>query len=231
MPAPVHVSEARTDGVGPRPLSARRLVRLTELMFVAACAVFVTVVLPAEHGIDPTGFGRMTGLSGSQAASPEAPRVAGEGASTLAASTQYYATPFRSHTVEIPLAAGDDCKRRCELEYKVRMKAGDSMVYSWSVQGVTDPQAFYFDFHGETPAGPGVPKPVDVAYRESTGTSSNGVLITAVPGLHGWYFQNQSPAPVVVRLSLSGFYELVPPGQNGNLAGITAKPPGRASQP
>jgi hypothetical protein len=34
------------------------------------------------------------------------------------------------------------------------------------------------------------------------------------------YFQNQCLKPVTVHLRLSGFYELVPTGENGNLAGI-----------
>lgn len=207
----------------PAPLSVRRLTRLTALAFAAASVVLIVVVLPAEYGLDPTGFGRATGLHGLHAARHEAPRMAREGAST-----HYYPATYRSDSIEIPLAAGDDCKRRCELEYKVRMKVGDSIVYSWSVDGIADPQEFYFDFHGETPAGPGVPTARVVEYRQSTGTNSNGVLIAEIPGVHGWYFQNQSLAPVVVRLALSGFYELVPPGQYGNLAGIKTRPHGAA---
>jgi hypothetical protein len=38
--------------------------------------------------------------------------------------------------------------------------------------------------------------------------------------VHGWYLQNQSVKPVVVTLEVSGFYELVPPGESGNMAGI-----------
>ena len=63
-----------------------------------------------------------------------------------------------------------------------------------------------------------------VEYRQATGVQSNGVLIAPMPGVHGWYLQNQSIKPVVVHLKLSGFYELVPPGEYGNLAGIKAKP-------
>jgi hypothetical protein len=39
-------------------------------------------------------------------------------------------------------------------------------------------------------------------------------LIAPWQGIHGWYWQNKSGAPVTVRLRMSGFYELIP-GQAG----------------
>jgi hypothetical protein len=43
--------------------SNARLVRSTVIAGVGALAILVTVVLPSEYGIDPTGFGRLTGLT------------------------------------------------------------------------------------------------------------------------------------------------------------------------
>lgn len=43
--------------------SNNRLVRSTIIAGVSAMAILVTVVLPSEYGIDPTGFGRLTGLT------------------------------------------------------------------------------------------------------------------------------------------------------------------------
>ena len=126
--------------------------------------------------------------------------------------------------VDITLQSSDKGPAVSELEYKVRMKAGDSLIYSWTVDGLDDPEEFYFDFHGETPAGPENPKPTVVEYHQSTGGQSHGTLVAPIAGVHGWYLQNQSAATVVVRLKLSGFYELVPPGQYGNLNGIVARP-------
>jgi hypothetical protein len=39
-------------------------------------------------------------------------------------------------------------------------------------------------------------------------------------GIHGWYFQNQSDKALTVHLKLSGFYDLIPPGEYGNEAKI-----------
>lgn len=40
-----------------------RLIHSTVIAGVSALAILVTVVLPSEYGIDPTGFGRLTGLT------------------------------------------------------------------------------------------------------------------------------------------------------------------------
>ena len=43
--------------------SARRLLRSTLLALIAAIVILITIVLPAEYGIDPTGIGRVLGLA------------------------------------------------------------------------------------------------------------------------------------------------------------------------
>jgi hypothetical protein len=54
-----------TDRVGaaPTPPDARGLLRATLLAVIAAAAITVGVVLPAEYGVDPTGIGRVLGLT------------------------------------------------------------------------------------------------------------------------------------------------------------------------
>lgn len=41
----------------------RKLIRSTLIALAVAVLLLVTVVLPAEYGIDPTGIGRMIGLT------------------------------------------------------------------------------------------------------------------------------------------------------------------------
>ena len=57
----------------PPPASRRRLLGQTAIALAAASAVAVLVVLPAERGIDLTGFGRLTGLV--RLAKPQTARV------------------------------------------------------------------------------------------------------------------------------------------------------------
>lgn len=211
------------EGQSSNPPSKKALGLITVGALLVASVVLVGFILPAEFQVDPTGFGKATGLYRLGTPQPKAETVAA-GTTT---NTRYYPAAFRSDYVDIPLAAGGDENREDELEYKVRMKAGDSLVYSWTVDGVPSDEEFYYDFHGETPAGPGgKPAAKVVEYKQSTGRSSNGTLIAPIAGVHGWYLQNQSAKPVVVKLKLSGFYELVPIGEYGNDAAIVANKPG-----
>ena len=43
--------------------SSKQLVRSTVIAIAAAGAILVAVVLPAEYGIDPTGAGKVLGLT------------------------------------------------------------------------------------------------------------------------------------------------------------------------
>ena len=187
----------------------------TLLAIAAAAALvgsagFVMFVLPAEFHRDPTGFGKLTGLD--RLAGPEVVTVAAAPAGS-GQTARYYEGAFRTDTIEIVLPPDTDN----ELEYKVRMKTGGTLTYSWNVTGDEEhPDWFYYDFHGESqPTGTDA-KPVVMEYRQQTGLNSGGALVAPFDGIHGWYFQNQSDKKVTVHLKLSGFYELIPPGEYGN---------------
>lgn len=170
-------------------------------------------VLPAEYGLDPTGFGRATGLT--KIAAEDAQVVAAVVADGGTAARSYMGT-FRTDTIDIPLPVGD----AGELEYKVQVKAGGTFLYSWEAEGAENPEWFYYDFHGESwPRAEGEKAKV-ATYEQKTGVTAAGSLIAPFEGVHGWYLQNQGRTPVVVHLKISGFYELIPPGEYGNLANI-----------
>ena len=195
-------------------LNKSRTIAIAAAAFLAGSALFVLFVLPAEFHRDPTGFGRLTGLD--RLAGPEVVTVAAAPAGPNA-TTRFYATAFRTDTIVINLPPDD----MNELEYKVKMRPGDTLTYSWIVTGdEAHPEWFYYDFHGEArPVAEGA-KATVMEYRQSTGLNSSGALVAPFEGVHGWYFQNQSDKPQTVRLKISGFYELVPPGEYGNEAGI-----------
>jgi hypothetical protein len=211
------VSETRPEGHIAHPPSAGGIALLTLGALTVASAIVVLFVLPAEFHRDPTGFGKLTGID--QLAGPEIVNVADLPAEAGTAA-RYYDAAFRSDTIEIALQPED--KGMNDLEYKVKMKPGGTLTYSWTVSGDEDhPDWFYFDFHGESrPIPAGQTQPTVVEYRQATGISSSGALVAPFEGIHGWYLQNQSDKPVVVHLKLAGFYELVPPGEYGNEAGI-----------
>ena len=198
------------------PPDRKRLLIIVASAAAIAAVLFVGVVLPAEFGKDLTGVGKLTGLS--KLAAPKEEVVTTAPADQSVA--RYTTSADRSDIIDIPLNTADAGQGGEELEYKVRMKAGDSLVYSWSVDGISNPEEFYYDFHSESPP---TPKVKVIEYRQATGTSSSGVLVAPMDGIHGWYLQNQSAKAVVVKLKVSGFYQLVPPGEPGNKAKILPK--------
>ena len=202
------------------PPSRRRILVVTLAALSAALIILFAAVLPAEFGRDPTGLGRLTGIGKlwtpeEKAAKPMAPTAAG------APPSASFPQPFRSDIVEIPLAPGGNRQRGDEVEYKVRLAAGTTFVYSWEVDVIANPEELYTEFHGHS-LGEGA---MTVAYyRKAAGASDNGVFTAPFAGVHGWFFQNQSEKPVTVRLRLAGFYDLVPPGQPGNESRLQARP-------
>lgn len=200
---------ATVEGHVANPPSPRKLALLVAGGFVAASLITVCAVLPAEFHLDPTGFGAATGLMGLSAA-PEAkstsPAAAQPGAPAVLA--REYAAPFRTDTIDIPLKGADSTGS--ELEYKVKMKAGQTLVYSWSV--AAPPEEFYYDFHSQKWPDSS-PKETVISHKSGIGIGGNGAMLAPFDGIHGWYLQNQSAKPVVVHLKISGFYELLPNGQ------------------
>jgi hypothetical protein len=195
----------------------RNILEITMIAAWMGLLILLVGILPAELGRDPTGLGKILGTDKLYAR----PNQLTTGA-LIAASSTSSKKPFVSYSVDIPLAPGADPEHRDELEYKVRMEKGATYVYSWEVVGIDNPQYFYSDFHGHTSQN-GSAMTVG-EYRKAQGSTDNGRLIAPFTGVHGWYFQNQSTRPVIVRLRLAGFYTLVPPGEEGNEASLLAKP-------
>ena len=191
------------------PSASGLLLRLG-IAAVVGAVLTVCVIMPAEYRKDPTGFGKLTGLIAlatptvarptADAATTDAKGDAkGDGKATtepaLSKNAWFYPNEFRTDTVKITL--GPDG----ELEYKVAMKAGESMVYSWSV----DQGTIYYDFHGEPSNDP---KHAQRYREEQETTKSNGTFVAPFEGIHGWFWLNLTGKPQVVTLKMSGYYEL-----------------------
>lgn len=108
---------------------------------------------------------------------------------------------YRTDVIDIPLEPSG------ELEYKLGLNEGDSIVYQWDAVDLEDPEMLYAEFHGHTP-------PVNnvgdlMFYRKATGATERGMLVAPFTGIHGWYLRNDGDEPIVVRLKVAGFYELL----------------------
>jgi hypothetical protein len=208
-----------TEGQISKPLSAGAMIAISAGALITATLIVFGAILPAEFNQDPLGIGKLTGL-GRLWAPKEIPFDTSTSAVPLA---RQYPSGFRSDTIEIPLRTDSDPRGGDELEYKVRMKKDATLIYEWNVADMPNPDEFYYDFHGHTLV---QGNDMTVAtYKQATATSANGALTAPFDGVQGWFFQNQSINPVVVRVKISGFYELIPPGETGNESGVIANVP------
>lgn len=196
------------------PPSGRTLLISTLSAVGAAAVLLVLVVLPAEYGIDPTGFGRATGLT-DMAAAPSTTITIRDvigGNTTLReveipdageptplpnpAVFQDEPQPVRMQTLRVEIPAGG------ETEVKVKLQEGKVFVYDWNVEAGD----VYVDFHGHDPSfGPDF----FVRYQEiqEGATETHGSLTAPFTGEHGWYWLNYNEEPVVIVLTVSGFYD------------------------
>jgi hypothetical protein len=205
------------QGRAPVVPSRNTLIAATIGAAVVAALIVFGAVLPAEYDQDPLGLGRATGLTRLWAP-PQIDVAASDGAQPVARS---YPVPFRTDEVVVPLKSIADPSFGNMIEYKVRMKKGATLVYSWVAEGLDEPDQLYFDFHGHTltPSGAKVATSVS-KYAKGTGDHANGALVAPFDGIHGWLLQNAAPHAVRVRVKLAGFYELIPLGEEGNLGTI-----------
>lgn len=110
--------------------------------------------------------------------------------------------PFRTETVRIEL---EDLG---ELEHKLIMKQGETIVFSWHVEGDTSNGGVYFDFHGHPPtANTKFPQGFAQSYIKGEQPSGNGALTAPFDGYFGWFFLNVEERPIVINVEVSGFWD------------------------
>jgi hypothetical protein len=201
-----------TDPVSPfevSPPTPRRLLGSITAAVVAALIILVVVVLPAEYGIDPTGLGRMMGLtaiSGPTRTLQVRDVIGGnETLKEIAVPDPGQPTPLPNPAV-VQLKTADTQTRTMtvvlqpsqETEIKAIMESAQVILYSWKSDGEV-----YTDFHGHDPAiGKGF-----VRYEEQqSGHEGRGSLVAPFNGEHGWYWLSLSEKPLTITLQVTGYF-------------------------
>ena len=219
---------ARQNTVQGEVPSLRKLLTATAIAALAAAAILVAFVLPAEYGIDPLHTGRALGLTDLANATPqriaEPPRTSERAAAeprrtsispvlVPAASTSDAPTvkdvfipesqKFQFDSREYTLSAGEG------MEIKYNMRKGAGLVYSWAASA---PLAF--EMHGEPDVKPEGKGGTD--YFESyelddkTGKKeSHGTFLAPSTGIHGWFWENKSDKPVTLKLLSAGYFDWI----------------------
>ncbi|MBE9539309.1 MAG: hypothetical protein IMF06_09525 [Proteobacteria bacterium] len=164
--------------------STRAILNATLTATAIAVAAFVTLVLPAEFGTDPTGIGSQLGLMGLSGEASQEPATIANG------------LPLRTDevTVTVPPHKG--------IEYKFYLPQYGTFSYQWT-SGAT---SLEFDFHGE-------PEGDTTGYFESytlaNSSHMQGSMTVPFAGSHGWYWKNTSGEPVSVTLITEGRYRII----------------------
>jgi hypothetical protein len=182
------------------PDRKRLLAQIAGALGVATILV-VLVILPAEYRIDPTGFGRLTGLDQLSApveivvetrssAPPEVERVS--------------PVPFRTDEIVIDMTAPARGLFN-EVEYKVTMQPGETLLYSWTAD-----TEISFEFHGHASTDPRARGVEVMNYRSGRAREMSGTLVAPMAGIQGWYFRQAGSVPFTIHLKLAGYYELTP---------------------
>nr|WP_233341542.1 transmembrane anchor protein [Robiginitomaculum antarcticum] len=190
--------------------SSRKLIRSTVIAILAAIALLVTVVLPAEYAIDPTGVGKVLGLTemgqikqqlAEEAEIAEAAEIAegtvnasvGDAAPSEAiqpAPTEAQKQNWQD-VVTVTLAPGE------AAEVKLTMEKDGIAQYEW----VTNQGHLNSDLHAD---GSGR---AFISYRKGRAEVTDaGELTAEFDGSHGWFWRNRSDVTVEITLNIRGAY-------------------------
>ena len=201
--------------------SSKSLIKATFTAFLVAIVITVSVVLPAEFGIDVTGIGRVIGLqqmgdikvSLAQEAEQDA-LVLQTSNTNVAAVVQQTQPAIQAATVAVTKDAGLNKSEAAQVpsdtrtivlkngqaaELKVALKEGQAVKYAWTA---TD--KINFDNHGDSSLVKylGYSKGRNVA-------EDNGNIVASFDGYHGWFWRNRSGKSVTIEIAFTGAYSEV----------------------
>ena len=186
--------------------STKRLLKSTAWAAIVAIILLVTVVMPAEYGIDPTGIGNAIGIKRMGEIKVS---LAQEAAADQAADAQAaLAAPTSSNAPSPPTITDNNAPQKHETiitltpdegtEVKVAMNKGGKVQYTWS----TDGEKASFDVHADS-------KALGInyhGYSKGSEQTKQGEIEAAFDGSHGWFWRNRTSKNMIITLQTSGQY-------------------------
>lgn len=180
--------------------TTKQLVRSTLIALATAIVILVTAVLPAEYAIDPTGVGRVLGLTqmgeiklqlAEEAAQDRA--SGGEVAAVEPADAPVIAGDTRTDEISVTLRPGEGA------EVKLTMQEGARTRFEWRVEG----GVVNYDLHGDGRGN-------STSYEQGRGVlGHSGELEAAFDGNHGWFWRNRGASDVTVTLRVVGAHTAI----------------------
>lgn len=196
--------------------STAQLLRSTVIALITAGVLLVTVVMPAEYAVDPTGVGRLLGMTpmgelkatlagevaAEEASAGQQPAVAAAQPAPVAAPVVVAPAPepqqpqvaMQQHEVNLTL------KPNQATEIKLEMKKGAEARFHWTANG----GLLNYDAHGDPYE---APKGFYHGYGKGKQTpEQQGVLVASFDGKHGWFWRNRTTQTVKLTLRTEGDY-------------------------
>ncbi len=185
-----------------------QLNRATLVAAGIATILLVTVVLPAEYGVDPLGTGKILGLT-----------AMGQSKNSAASSTQSSASsedfvldePAASSSPDTPGEGASEVQLTLQpgegREVKATMTAGQELAFEWSAANGAQ---INWELHGEEIGAPGNEY---TSYEKGVSAGESGTFRAPFDGTHGWYWRNRTGSPATIKVRASGDFskfELVP---------------------
>ena len=217
--------------------SGRQITVGSAVAIVVAATAMVFFILPAELGIDLTGFGERTGLTG----------LAQSGAGTniylerglrrknvlfpLDASAKPGEATLRATLAAKGVAVPQDAKFVSDhweyellpydnIEMKYKLAQGQPMIFRWHA-----PRGMHFDMHSVPDEGG---NPATESFAIGDAQSQSAVYVAPFTGIHGWFWQNQTLENQTVTIDATGaFAGAVIFDQTGEHARELSPPPAR----
>ncbi len=190
--------------------SSKKLIKSTAIAAVSAVIVLVTCVMPAEYAIDPTGMGKVLGLTkmgeikqslaeesenginAAQAVNSVEQISVETSTQTAADNAQMIMPAINKESISIELKPGQ------ATEVKLTMPQSASVNFDWKAVG----GGLNYDTHGDPV---NAPKGFYHGYGKGKNeTTQQGVLKAAFDGKHGWFWRNRTENPVTVTLLVEG---------------------------
>ena len=190
--------------------SSKKLIKSTAIAAVSAVVVLVTCVMPAEYAIDPTGMGKVLGLTkmgeikqslaeesenginAAQAVNSVEQISVETSTQTATDNAQMIMPAINKESISIELKPGQ------ATEVKLTMPQSASVNFDWKAVG----GGLNYDTHGDPV---NAPKGFYHGYGKGKNeTTQQGVLKAAFDGKHGWFWRNRTESTVTVTLNVEG---------------------------
>lgn len=189
--------------------SLGKLIKSTILAICIATIILVTVVLPAEYGVDPVGIGKVLGLVKMGEIKVSLAQEAALEKTVAVTATPDFADQQKTEVArEKIVSEKEDDSKKDKItvtlkpnegkEIKLTMAKGSTVNYSW----YTDGGKANFDSHADS-------KKLQIKYHNyekgQLGKSA-GVMVAAFDGNHGWFWRNRTTETMSIVLEVTGDY-------------------------